>query len=136
MAVGSDHGFRGIVSNDGTHDHTHQLWQWGQTKPRLRPTNHAMYNWTDLRERSEIIAVFQLSVWQKQRPIWLGFDTYIPLNMESNRANGRMDCKVLTDLVKIDVKVPMHMFFSHICMPAVVGGIMCGPLKGPLNIKG
>ena len=51
-----------------------------------------MYNWTDLRERTEIIAVFQLSVWQEQRPTWLGFDTYIPLNMDSKRDNGRVDC--------------------------------------------
>ena len=77
-----------------------------------------MYNWTDLKEGTEIIAVFQLSVWQKQRPIWLGFDTYIPLNMESNRANGRVDCKVLTDLMKMDVKVPMHMVFvTFVCWP-------------------
>ena len=127
------------ISNAGTHGHTHQFSQSGQSRSRCWPITQcpiartwesAPKQWavmaivegrsptfeTVLRRLIGCIYFFKCGIKTKTHFEWLlwHWSSLGQLNLERTRPNGLVGCKVPTDLVKISVKEATHMGFHYI----------------------
>ena len=126
------------ISNAGTHGHTHQFSQSGQS--RSRSWSITQCHTTDLRERTKTMSshgdrrgqitdfrdsferinwlylLFNCGMKTKTHFEWLlwHWSSLSQLNLEPTRPSGLVGCKVPTDLVKISVKEATHMGFHYV----------------------